>query len=836
MTDETVGARVRLRRERAGLTQQELADKAALSVRTIRNLESGHAKRPRGPSLRLLAGALGTTNEDLLGVVAPAPPIGCQLPADDTDFAGREAARQRLVTLVAPPGGVGAGVPVAVVTGRSGIGKTALAVHVAHALRDSFPDGQLYVQLGGDSPLDPAEVLGRFLRSLGVDGASIPAGLEERAADYRARLTDRRVLVVLDDAATEAQVRLLIPGTAGNAALVTSRAPLSGLLGARSVVLDLLDRGQSLELLGRIIGVDRIAAEPEAADRFVRACGGLPLALRVAGARCAGPGGRGLAELAARLDDDGRRLDELSTGDVAVRAAFEVGYRQLDPAGRRAYRLLGLLWTRDVPAWTLAALVDVDTDAAAGRSAADRLVTARLLDRHDDGPTTHYRMHDLTRLDALERSEEEDSAEDRQAAVRRALSGWLHLADEADRRLDSDTMPLGDPLPAGWRPGAETTEALLTSPLDWFDTERTALVDAVRQSAAEAPELTAGLVDRTVDFFATRYHPDDWVTVAEELRRSAVARGDRRLAGHALRRLAEVRIFLRTDLDLAESLIQQAVVECEAAGDAAGTGAARLQLGAVLRLAGRHPEARTELVAAREALLTAGDRTAAAHVDVDLGMTLSSLGEYAAARAHLGAAERRLGAVGDLRGRANALSGLSTAQLEAGEPAAAVSSVRQALELLEGIGDRRLVGVTRALLGWAETEAGELGTALVTLREALESAVELCSSENEGISRCALGDAYRRLGDRAAAQAEFDAAGPLLREAGMTYWVGRLELGLGRLAVAGGDQGLARDHLARAVHLLGAELPRSAVARAELAALGRQGPHPGPVRRPEEAC
>ncbi len=817
MTDETIGARIRLHRERAGLTQEELAGKAGLGVRTIRDLESGKVRRPRGPSLRLFAGALGVTIEDLLGMAAPRPRIGSQLPADDADFTGRSAARRRLTDLLAPAG-ASTGVPVAVVAGGAGVGKTALAVHVAHALRDRFPDGQLYVRLGGDYPLDPAEVLGRFLRALGVEGSAIAPGLEERAADYRARLTDRRVLVVLDDAATEAQIRPLLPGTAGNATLVTSRAALSGLLGAGSVVLDVLDHEQSIELLGRIAGVDRVAAEPDAADRVVRASGGLPLALRIAGARSAAPTGMRLAELAARLDDDRRRLDELSAGDIAVRAAFEVGYRQLDAAGRRAYRLLGLLRAREVPAWALAALLD--TYGPAGRAAAAQLVTARLLDRHGAGPATHYRMHDLTRLDARERAEAEDPAVDRQAAVRRALSGWLYLADEADRRLASDTMPLPDPLPEGWRPDAETVEALLARPLDWFDTERAALVEATRQSTAEAPELTVGLVDRAVDFFATRYYPDDWVTVAEELRCSAVARGDRRLAGHALRRLAEVQIFLRRDLAAAESLVRQAVVECEAACDDAGAGAARLQLGAVLRLAGRHPEARTELVAARDALLAAGDRTAAAHVDVDLGMALTSLGKYAAAREHLGAAERTLRAAGDVRGRANALSGLSTAQLEDGEPAAAVASVRQALALLEGIGDRRLVAVTRALVGWAELEAGDTGAALVTLRAALDGAEELHSPENEGISRCGLGEAYRRLGDPAAARAEFDAAGALLREAGMGYWVGRVELGLGRLAASVGDRALARDHLVRAAQLLGGGLPRSAVARAELAALG----------------
>ena len=493
--DGTIGARVWGLRDRAGLTQEELAGKAGLGVRTIRDLESGRVVRPRGPSLRLLASALGVTTDELLGVVGPALRIGCQLPADDVDFTGRSATLRNLTDLVVPPGSTPTGVPVAVVAGRSGIGKTALAVHVAHTVRGRFPDGQLYVWLGGEDPLDPAEVLGRFLRALGVDGAEIAPTLEERAADYRARLTGRRVLVVLDDAANEAQVRPLLPGTAGNATLVTSRSPLSGLLGARSVGLDVLDHEQSLKLFGRIAGVDRVATEPEAAHRIVRATGGLPLALRIAGARTAASNGIRLAELAARLDDDRRRLDELSVGDIAVRAAFEVGYRQLDSTGRRAYRLLGLLRAREVPAWALAALLD--TDGSVGRAAASHLVTARLLDRHGDGPNTHYRMHDLTRLDARERAEAEDPPEGRQAAVRRALSGWLYLANEGDRRLESDTMPLEDPLPEVWRPDAGTVEALLARPLEWFDTElggrpgRPAAGRARAAPAGRGPDLHA---------------------------------------------------------------------------------------------------------------------------------------------------------------------------------------------------------------------------------------------------------------------------------------------------------------------------------------------------------
>jgi tetratricopeptide (TPR) repeat protein len=506
-------------------------------------------------------------------------------------------------------------------------------------------------------------------------------------------------------------------------------------------------------------------------------------------------------------------------GTSAVRASFAVGYRQLDAVARQAYRRLGLLRATDVPAWAIAALLDIDPPAA--RAATARLMAARLVDEHGDGAWSRYRMHDLVRLDARARAEAEDPPADRRAAVQRALSGWLHLAAEGDRRLPNDTMPLPDPQPAGWRPDPETVAALLAEPLDWFEAERPALIDAVRQSVTEAPELTAGLVDGMIDFFATRYYPDDWTTVAEELHRSAVTRGDRRLAGHALRRLAEMRIFLRGDAAAAESLAREAVVECVAAGDQAGAGAARLQLGSILRFTRRPQEAVVELEQARGALLAAGDPAGPGHVDFELGMALIQLGDRLAARRHFTAAKEILHRVGDLRGSANALSALSQAQIADGEPAAAVTSSRQALELVEGIGDRRLAALTGALVGSAEVAAGDLAGALRTLRTSLAAAEELDNLEAAGVSWYELGEAHWRLGDLAAARDAFTRGGELLRQAEMPLWIGRSEHGLGRVAAAEGNPRDARRHLDQAVELLQrTDQERAEVVRAELAALG----------------
>ncbi|HEX8932762.1 MAG TPA: BTAD domain-containing putative transcriptional regulator, partial [Pseudonocardiaceae bacterium] len=286
--------------------------------------------------------------------IAPA-----QLPADINDFTGRET-QLATVAHLARTTDRSASVLVAI-TGKAGVGKTALAVHAAHRLRDQYPDGQLFVNLLGTeaTPLCATDVLARFLRSLGVDPTAIPDDAEERAALYRSRLADRRLLILLDDAACEAQLRPLLPGTSGCAVLVTSRARLAGLAGARVVDLDVFEPDQALELLARAAGPQRMAAEPAAAQEIVRLCGFLPLAVRVAGARLGARPHWPLSRLEADLTDEDTRLDTLRLGDLEVRASIARSYETLDVMARRAFRLLGLLEIREFAPWVTAALLDI---------------------------------------------------------------------------------------------------------------------------------------------------------------------------------------------------------------------------------------------------------------------------------------------------------------------------------------------------------------------------------------------------------------------------------------------------------------------------------------------
>jgi DNA-binding SARP family transcriptional activator len=284
----------------------------------------------------------------------PTPPAPAQLPADIPDFTGRADQVGELCGLLSVGGEQGSPgvVPVVLVMGSGGLGKTTLAVHAAHLLAEQFADGQLYASLlGATDPADPGEILARFLRDLGMDGAQIPVEAEERAAQYRTRLAGKRVLVVLDDARDAAQVRPLLPGSASCAVLITSRGRLPELSGGRLMDLDVLAPAEARALFERVAGRERTQAEPDATVAVLTACAGLPLAIRIAGARLASRGGWNVRALAGRLSDERRRLDELRAGNLAVRACFEVSFASLagatgpggaDPA--RVFRLLGV-WT-----------------------------------------------------------------------------------------------------------------------------------------------------------------------------------------------------------------------------------------------------------------------------------------------------------------------------------------------------------------------------------------------------------------------------------------------------------------------------------------------------------
>jgi DNA-binding SARP family transcriptional activator/tetratricopeptide (TPR) repeat protein len=559
------------------------------------------------------------------------PPGPCLLPPDVDDFTGRQAAVAQVQQLL--EGEQATAIVISAIAGKAGVGKTALAVHVAHRLRPRFPDGQLYVNLRGAEAqaLDPADVLAGFLRALGVDGAVIAEGLEERVRQYRSWLADRRVLVMLDNAAGEAQVRPLLPASAGGAVLVTSRARLGGLEAAHPLALDVLEADQAVVLLGKLAGPGRVAAEPEAAQEIVRLCGWLPLAVRIAGARLAGRPDWRLALLAERLGDERRRLDELATGDLEVRASVALSYQGRGEQERRLFRLLGLLEAPSVPAWVTATLLEVELAEAEGML--ERLVDAQLVEAagQDQAGQLRYRLHDLLRVYARERLQVEEPKPAQRASLERLLQTYLALAEQADALLEPSGINHygGDPA-QGPRdhPAAAIVER---DPLRWLEAEHASLVAAVDQGCdADIGEPGWRLATALVSFFGARARWDDWQHTHTMALTAARRMSDRDAQGRLLGSLADLYVA-RSRFEEASSCLQQSLVAFRETGNRLGELQSLSALGGIDRRQGRFGDAVARLEQSLSGFRELGRQSGEAEVLFDLGEVHREQGRLGAA-------------------------------------------------------------------------------------------------------------------------------------------------------------------------------------------------------------
>ncbi|MGH3759841.1 BTAD domain-containing putative transcriptional regulator [Actinophytocola sp.] len=402
----------------------------------------------------------------------PAWPIR-QLPAEVLDFSGRRELVDELTATLARRR-----TPVVVLSGEPGVGKSMLAVRVAHRVRDAFPDGQLYAHLAGATdPREVGDVLADLLRTLGVTGPAIPDDVHARAAVLRSRLADRTVLLVLDDAASPTQIRDLLPGTSSSAVLVTSRRRLSGLAGAHRVTVPPFTDAEAAELLERVAGA-RVGGDPAGAGRIAAACGNLPLALRIAATRLSLRPQLRLGELADRLADERRRLDELTVSDLQVRPGLALSYEALSEPARYLFRLLGMVDVGNHPAWALAVLLD----GPEGEAAVEELVESSMLQPAgvDACGEPRFVMHDIVRAYATELAHGLAGLPEREVAGTRLVHASYTLTDQLVRRLPRVT-PLPEPdedVPAPPIPG-ETRRRLLADPEAWFATERPALVAGI---------------------------------------------------------------------------------------------------------------------------------------------------------------------------------------------------------------------------------------------------------------------------------------------------------------------------------------------------------------------
>jgi tetratricopeptide (TPR) repeat protein len=647
-----------------------------------------------------------------------------QLPPDVDDFTGRDDAMRTLQGLFETAGDHPSNVVVSSIAGRAGVGKTALATRVAHTLRPSFPDGQLYVNLRGAEAkrMESGEVLGELLHELGVARGAIRDELDERTQQYRDQLANRRILVVLDNAAEAAQVRPLLPESPGSAALITSRIQLDELEEAtHEIVLDVLEENQAIELLAKVVGAERVAAEPEAARMIVELCNHLPLAVRIAGAQLPATGDAPLAVLAERLAGEHGRLSELRIRDLEVRASFALNYKGFQEDERRAFRLLGLLRAPDFSAWVAAALLDIEL------AEADRLirnlVSAEVLEHARQTPSgqVRYRFHDLLRVFARERMWAEEVEEAQESSLRRVLATYLALARYAAELLEP--REVGEAAIAG--PPAErlpgVVERIEADPATWFEDERLSLIAAVEHASEnDLRELTWELGRALTYFFKLRTHWTAWQHTQQLALRAARRAQDRRATANALRSLGDASVQL-LQFGTAASYFEQALSLFRQLRDRRGEAWTHVAFGNAYSDQRLFEQALTHFEPALALFGTLDDRRGLGWAFEGLAVVYRNQGSLDESLACFNQALALLREVQDRRGEAYCLHNLGLIYRDRGEFLAALEWFDQAQPIFRELADRQ--GETFILLnkGHMLREEGRYGEALRCLDQCLET-------------------------------------------------------------------------------------------------------------------
>ncbi|WP_432832419.1 BTAD domain-containing putative transcriptional regulator [Dactylosporangium sp. CA-092794] len=670
-----------------------------------------------------------------------------QLPMDEPDLIGRA---DHIRTAVGQLTGERRTPAVIVLTGLAGIGKTALAVHIAHLVRDEYPDGQVFVELRGTEaePARPGEVMAQILRAFG--SAQLPETLEERRSSLRTLLGSRRVLLVFDDASAEAQLRDLMPGDAGSAVLITARNRLPGLPGALHLpALEPLSLRESIELFERIVtrSGESVAAEPEATHRIAELCDGLPLAITIAAA-VRGEPGRTCARLVDRLTD--QPLGALVHQERSVAYSIGASVERLDPAAQRLFFVLGMLQLVDFAPWVAAAALDLPLPEAS--DALLRLARCSLLQVSTTG---RYRLHTLTR--AYSRSLAGDAGAD----VERVYTALLTLVRRAHRSIYRGDYEVVHGTVADWDAPEELIEDVRRAPLEWCEAERA----NIRAGVRHATEL--GLVEHgwdlavsTHEFYNLRHHLDDW-------------RETHLVALHACRRAGDE----RGEAAVLTILGQPALVADGRQRGVSGSADLERALRIFRRLEDRHGEA----IALRT-----------------LANSLRRAGRLDEALTAFGQALTLYRGCDDVVGQWQALRYIGQTQLDLGQHGSALASLTAAAEVAAGSGSARLRAQSAYWLGWAYLGGDDLAAAQSQFQQVLQHVTD-ADEIGQAYAHHGLGEVARRGGDEAAAMHWLASAIALAERGGDAVLEGRAHLALARLHLAAGRVEAERNERERAV-------------------------------------
>ncbi|GGN96529.1 hypothetical protein GCM10010112_87850 [Actinoplanes lobatus] len=672
-----------------------------------------------------------------------------QLPGDVRGFVNRHAEMAYLTNALAVDPEEPSAAALMVLTGTAGVGKTSLALHWAHGVRHQFPDGQLYVNLRGydpGTPATPEQVLDRFLRDLGVPVTAIPVHLDDRASLYRSLLADRRILVILDNAATVGQVRPLLPGTASCLALVTSRSRLSGLIarhGALRVGVDILQEDDAVALLGNVTARYRVDDQRHELVELARLCARLPLALRIAAERAASRPMMRLDELIADLRDESGLWDALTADSEddtdAVRTVFAWSYRALPEPAARLFRLLGLHPGNEFGLPAAAALAGTDTRSV--RRHLDVLVGAHLLEQPAPG---RYQFHDLLRAYALDQVRLLEPADIHAEVLHRVLGWYLHTADAAQSRISPfDRYHLTEPVPPDVHPLAFDD---YTTALRWYQTEAANLVGATRAAAeAELHTLAWQLAAVLRAIYIHQNAFDDWLTTSRIGVDSATRSGDRTGQAEAWENVGKA-CFQSRRLDEAETSHRAALSIRQSLGDRFGEAKSTNALGLIGLRRRRLTDARSFFDQSRAIFHDLGERRWEALMQSNLAETLCELHDPQAAAEILHEALTVFRDLGDRFGEGNALFLLSWVQRGLGDITRARAAIDTALTIAED--DENQVWQAHWLveLGEVQRAAEQPADALISYQRAASIQRQLSDRSREAFAIEGAGRAYQQLG------------------------------------------------------------------------------------------
>lgn len=774
----------------------------------------------------------------LPGKAAPTTPVPRQLPRTIADFTGREEILDEISTIVAgqDTSDDPLEVPVVVLTGRGGVGKTAIALRAAHLLSPEFPDGQLYLQLHPEMPNSSASILEQLLRSLDVRSDTMSPDLEGRIALYRSVLAGLRVLVVIDGACSKNDVAPFLPGARGCAAVVTCGQHIIELEGVHQVHVGPMDDQSASTLLTTLIGERRVGAEPEAARELVRLCEGIPLALRVVAAKLAIRPHWPISHMVRQLRDETRRLDELAFEGASIRATIAVAYDSLDRPAQQLLRRLSLVGTADFASWVGAPLLDADIGHA--ERLLQQLLAGYLVEAtvREDG-VVRFHLHDLVRIYALERCAEEESTADRLDAMRRLMRCWLFLATNTRHRLYGGDFAVLHGSAEHWAL-PEDSMVLRIDPLEWFRVERSALVAAVFQAAQLGmDELCWDLAATAVTVFETGLHGDDWrESHASAL--SAVRDADNRRGEAALLySLGTLETSVR--VTTASSYFDKSLKIFDEIGDKQGQALAVSGLALVDALKGDYDRALARYERAIAEFRDIEDLVSEAYTLKSMAQICADRLEYVAAERMLDEALLKSRKIGAPRLTAQVKYALAELHLRRGRAERAVDALSPVLRLTRDAGD--VVGQAFALAcaGCARLMLGDLPGAERALMEALDLAGRVDNRLIQGRSLLGLSELHlARDEDRLALVRVEEAIGVFREHGAEGVWqaralelLGRVHERAGRLGVAVHAWQAAAELAGHADTVLAGQIARS-LARVRAATPELTPPRPTMARAP----